>query len=622
MADEVKGFNIKLGLDSSQLSNGLKEVNNTLKSQEKELKKVNKELKYDPKNVELLKQKQEILNKSIAETTKKISELKAKAATLGNDVTSQKSILGQIDKAESSLIDLNGNLAKTKSQLNSLATEKWDSLSKVANSFTKISASVIAAGTAISAFTIKGAGNLATIFDEASGAGMDAENYQKIIDAATTLGVTSSQARTGITKLGAALGDLAVGEGLETAKTLKQIGLNYQDFIGLDTTTALKKISDAFQKISDRTTKLALANKLFGDRLGAQLLPLLEAGSDQIDDLMETATYATNEEVESSKALIKALDDVKTRFTEIAGTIASAVLPYVNQFKEVLTSDIVPKVREIIQGTAQWVSANKTLAKAILTITVTVPPLLSVVANLGKALSAVKIGTAGASSGLLGLVAAHPVVTAAIVGITALFTSAYKEDEKFKESIHELIDSLKTAFIPVINTVKEIFDSLKPIWNVLVDAFKIAADLILPPLTFQIKILGQAFEAIHKLFSPLLEGFSLLIEKIGSSTGLTRFMEGLANMAQFVGRVFDGLTKSVNEFFDGVNKFFNGDFSGFADYVKGYTNPTAPILIPSHFGFGATGNSNNNTYNVTINTTADHMSISEIDSAIGNKYIY
>ena len=47
MAETVKGLNIKLGLDTTELDKQLTELNKGLKNQSAELKAINNSLKYD-----------------------------------------------------------------------------------------------------------------------------------------------------------------------------------------------------------------------------------------------------------------------------------------------------------------------------------------------------------------------------------------------------------------------------------------------------------------------------------------------------------------------------------------------------------------------------------------------
>ena len=52
MAETIKGLNIKLGLDATELNEKLGKVKTDLKEQQADLKAINAKLKYDSSNVD------------------------------------------------------------------------------------------------------------------------------------------------------------------------------------------------------------------------------------------------------------------------------------------------------------------------------------------------------------------------------------------------------------------------------------------------------------------------------------------------------------------------------------------------------------------------------------------
>ena len=70
MAETIKGLNIKLGLDTTELEQNLKNITKELREEQKDLKSINNALKFDSGNLDLWQEKQDKLN-SILETTKK-----------------------------------------------------------------------------------------------------------------------------------------------------------------------------------------------------------------------------------------------------------------------------------------------------------------------------------------------------------------------------------------------------------------------------------------------------------------------------------------------------------------------------------------------------------------------
>lgn len=77
MADEIKGMNIKIGGDCSDLTKAFKAMNDDIKKTQSNLNSVNKLLKLDPENTELVATKQKILTEAVDKTTEKFKELDA-----------------------------------------------------------------------------------------------------------------------------------------------------------------------------------------------------------------------------------------------------------------------------------------------------------------------------------------------------------------------------------------------------------------------------------------------------------------------------------------------------------------------------------------------------------------
>ena len=73
---DLKGLTIKIGGDTSELLDSLKDVEKKGASLSKELGEINKLLKMDPKNTQLLAQKQKVLAESVGTTKEKLDKLK------------------------------------------------------------------------------------------------------------------------------------------------------------------------------------------------------------------------------------------------------------------------------------------------------------------------------------------------------------------------------------------------------------------------------------------------------------------------------------------------------------------------------------------------------------------
>ena len=93
MAETIKGLNIKLGLDASELNDSLTKVKSNLKEQQSDLKAINQQLKFNPNNLETWKNKQARLNETLESTKTKLQlqnrqleEAKKKNDTVGKSL--------------------------------------------------------------------------------------------------------------------------------------------------------------------------------------------------------------------------------------------------------------------------------------------------------------------------------------------------------------------------------------------------------------------------------------------------------------------------------------------------------------------------------------------------------
>lgn len=57
MAETIKGLNIKLGLDTSDLDQKLKDINSELKEEQRDLRAINNSLRYDSTNLDKWREK-------------------------------------------------------------------------------------------------------------------------------------------------------------------------------------------------------------------------------------------------------------------------------------------------------------------------------------------------------------------------------------------------------------------------------------------------------------------------------------------------------------------------------------------------------------------------------------
>ena len=187
MAEAIKGLNIKLGLDTTELESSIKSLNSDLKEQQRDLAAINKNLKYDSSNVDLWKQKQDKLN-GILETTKKKLEEQKKQLELAKEgvklgtVSEQefKKMQRAVQYTEAEVAKLNEELKQTDNKISALGKIDVNKLSAIGGAMTKyITAPVTAAVTALSALALKTTETVNQMADTAKQLGVGLEALQK-----------------------------------------------------------------------------------------------------------------------------------------------------------------------------------------------------------------------------------------------------------------------------------------------------------------------------------------------------------------------------------------------------------------------------------------------------------
>ena len=321
MAETIKGLNIKLGLDTSELDQKLKALNSSLKEEQKDLKAINTALKFDNSNVEKWREKQSKLN-SILEKTKERLEVQnkrleeAKKALQVGAISQEQ--FNQVQRAvqytEADINKLNQELINTQTQIKKIGGINTDGLKKVGTTFTKyVTAPIVAAATALTALTVKAMENANEMADNANKVGLSVEAYQEWSYAARMLASDEASLQKALVRTTTILGDIATG-GNEYSDTLSQLEISQESLIGKTTVEAFEIIRVALSNVEDQALRTALANEIFGEKLGTELSQILSATSEEIEELRNQAHelgVVTSEETETAKKFTDSITNLK-----------------------------------------------------------------------------------------------------------------------------------------------------------------------------------------------------------------------------------------------------------------------------------------------------------------------
>jgi lambda family phage tail tape measure protein len=112
-------------------------------------------------------------------------------------------------------------------------------------------------------------------------------------------------------------------------KIFKDLGIS-----ATDSTGAMVQMADIFAAMPDGVGKTALATKLFGDRLSAEMIPFLNQGSTSLRDYIEEGKRfnpVTAESARQSELFSDQLDALKAQAGGLGVTIANESLPALTQ---------------------------------------------------------------------------------------------------------------------------------------------------------------------------------------------------------------------------------------------------------------------------------------------------
>lgn len=574
MAETIKGLNIKLGLDTTELDNGLKEINKDLKEGQKDLKAINNSLKFDPSNVSLWKEKQDKLN-SILEITKKklegqnqkLEEAKKALAIGAISEEEFKALQRSIKYTETDITKLNAELEKTAGKIKGLGAIDVTKLNKIGTNLTKyVTVPILGAVSALGALTIKSMETADAIADNASKAYLSAEAYQKWSHTFKLLAADEAVLQKTFVKLNGILGDIASGNGSRYEEYLNKIGLSTNDLIGLDSDQAFSLIRDSLSSLEDQTLRVAVANELFGDKIGAELAQVIGATAGEIDNLhQEVASLGvvTSEQAEQAGKFNDSLDNLKKTISVISVEIGITFLPILQGLVDVFQNKMVPIIRSVISWWSNLSNSTKKFIGILLAVAAAIGPFLVAMSKALPLIDKLKTGLALFKSG--GMFAGLGIGKLAIIGLVATLAVLLLQNEKFRETLVELGSALKEILNPIIAIVGELVERLVPVINILmelvkrlIDALVVLLQSLLDPLIQIIRVVVEVAEVLlaiiidlaMQILPPLMKILDVVINLILS---LVPIIEMLIDI---IGNVLVVALNLVMAILDPITKIF------------------------------------------------------------------
>ncbi len=612
MAETVKGINIKLSLDGKDLEHEIKEINKDLREQQRDLRAINANLRYDSSNLELWRKRQTQLNDILKGTRERLAKQNEQLAKAREGLK-----LGTISEAEFRKLErniayteadirrINSQLETTKDRMKALGNEKFDNLAKLGGTLTKsLTAPILGAVTALTALATKGANTADELNKTAKSIGMNVEALQEWNHVATMAGVETSSLESALSKVNDILADVALGDVRSFAGVFHALGISMDEIEGKSTEEAFEIIREALNRVEDQSLRTALANKLFGDKLGGDLIPILSMEADEISDLREEARklgLITEEQVEQVSGYKDSLDKLKLSTSALSVEIATVMIPAMSKVVDIIQNKLIPVVRSAVEWWQNLDDRTKGIIVVLTTLAATIGPVISIIGKVGPVIKGVSVvfkalGSAGFFAGT-----GINFATLGIGALVAIVVMALMQSESFKDLLKQLFDVFMKLLEPIMTLVEVLMDALKPILDVVVGIFNKLIDLLVPlidiilrPLIKQFEflsslfdklspliemvgnilnsVLGPALEVIGKILEPI---FTILEKIIGLFEKIFNFASEIGDK---VGGVLGGVGEKIGGLFKGVTNVVGGAFNKVTEFASGVASKVSSVF--------------------------------------------
>ena len=108
-----------------------------------------------------------------------------------------------------------------------------------------------------------------------------------------------------------------------------------------------------YTSVGDEASRTAVANEIFGDKLGAELTQVISASTSQIEGLRNECRelgIVSNEDAEKAGEFTDAISRLKQALTGLKNELAQALLPVLNSLVSMITNKIIPALKAHLIG--------------------------------------------------------------------------------------------------------------------------------------------------------------------------------------------------------------------------------------------------------------------------------
>jgi len=365
------------------------------------------------------------------------------------------------------------------------SAEFSEGLKKAENSSSKFAsamkvgfaAAAAAATAALGGLAVAVRANLSAIDDLAktsSKIGIPIEELSKLKYAADLSGVSMQGLQTGVQRLSRNMADAAKGTG-EGAKAFERLGIQVKDSDGRlkSSSAVLAELADRFQKMPDGAEKTALAMQLMG-RSGADMIPMLNGGSEALNGLIEEAkSFGLEISAETGKAA-EAFNDNMSRIGYAINGVGLSLTAALAPVMVVVSDALVGLARGFISLLDYLPQVAEYAAVAGGSLALMAAP--AILASVQSLTVAIGVGLVGALRAVAVVMAANP-LGALAVGIAVAVTAIYHFRDEIQKAIGvDVVQVVKTAANFIINSFRAVVYDIKLVVGSIPDVFIAAGE--------------------------------------------------------------------------------------------------------------------------------------------------
>lgn len=541
-AKNVKAFgeNLKLNFDNSKFKNALKEAAHLISQNDQRIKLLKDGMKDLEKQGKIDTKEYKWLQRELNQAEIKARDLKEELKKL--NAVKIDGLVNKLQGVGNKMEDMGKKLAP----ISAMAGAALVGLGKIATS------------------THKFADELQTASDRL---GITAETMQKWNYIAMQTDVSQEELSKGFKNLNGTLAQLATGVSNNATNALKKLGIGASDALkGLDAN--LDNIIESLLAVENPTERLALANELFGQKVGQSLVPMLNQGRKGLQALKEefaAAGYMTNDQVKNFANFDNTVNRLKHTLKNLKNQIGVALLPVMQSLADFLQNVIIPPIKKITSIFNKMSNKAKNLIVGLLAALTALAPVLLFGGKLIKMIGGIAKGISLLNAKLLTLLA-NPIV-AIIAAVVIVLIMLYKHSEAFRNSINKLVSSLTTSLGPVLNAIGEVFkvygeiiaeiasyigDMLAPVIDILTDTLVPLIKIALMPVILHLKFFAQGLKIMLAVFKPVIQLIKAIAIPIMKKLGAV--FKGVGFIVQMVAY---GVVKAIEWMVNGVLKIIN-----------------------------------------------------------------